>query len=93
MRADDIVWPRQVDAAFQDSNKARQESEQARVDAQAYKEKLLTDTGGPQAEDILDRLKQSGLSREQQEELVTGLSGPGSIRDFRGACLPNYGRE
>ena len=75
VRADQIVWPRQVDAAFQDSTKARQESEQARVDARAYKEKLLTDTGGPQAEQILEQLKQPGLSREQQEKLVTGLSG------------------
>ncbi|NLK42454.1 MAG: hypothetical protein GX298_10430 [Planctomycetes bacterium] len=33
VRADRIVWPRQVDAAFQESNRARQESEQVRIDA------------------------------------------------------------
>lgn len=75
VRADQIVWPRQVDAAFQASTKARQESEQMRVDARAYKEKLLTDTGGPQAEEILEKLKQPALTQPQQEELVTHLSG------------------
>ena len=75
VQADQIIWPRQVDAAFQDSTKARQESEQMRVDARAYKEKLLTDTGGPQAEAILEQLKQSDLSQEAQIELVAGLSG------------------
>lgn len=75
MQADQIIWPRQVDAAFQDSIKARQESEQARVDARAYYEKLLTDTGGPQAEAILQQLKKSDLSQEEQIELVAGLSG------------------
>jgi membrane protease subunit HflK len=72
---DQIAWPRQVDAAFQASTKARQESEQVRVDAWAYKEAMLTDTGGPGAEDILDRLKQPDLSQEQQEKEVAGLSG------------------
>ncbi len=75
VRADRIVWPRQVDAAFQASTKARQESEQARVDARAYSEKLLTDTAGPNAEAILKKLKKPGLSQDQQEELVAGLSG------------------
>ncbi|MHC4551194.1 MAG: protease modulator HflK [Planctomycetota bacterium] len=75
VRADEIVWPRQVDAAFQDSTKARQESEQMRVDARAYKEKLMTDTGGPQAEEILEKLKQTDLTQDQQEKLVAGLSG------------------
>ncbi len=75
VQADQIIWPRQVDAAFQDSTKARQESEQMRVDAKAYKEKMLTDTGGPQAEAILEQLKQSDLSQEEQISLVAGLSG------------------
>lgn len=75
VRADQIVWPRQVDAAFQDSTKAHQQSEQARVDARAYQGKLLTDTGGPNAEEILTKLKQPGLSQDQQEALVAQLSG------------------
>jgi len=75
VRASRIVWPRQVDEAFQASSKARQESEQIRIDASSYREKLLTDTGGSGAEDILERLKQPGLSQSQQEELVAKLSG------------------
>lgn len=73
--ADRIIWPRQVDDAFQASNRARQESEQTRVDARSYKGKLLTDTGGPGAESILEQLKQDALSQEEQEALVAQLSG------------------
>lgn len=75
VRADRITWPRQVDDAFQASNRARQESEQTRVDARSYKEKLLTDTGGPQAEAVLEQLKQGGLTQPEQEALVAQLSG------------------
>ncbi|HPO68873.1 MAG TPA: SPFH domain-containing protein [Anaerohalosphaeraceae bacterium] len=75
VRANRIIWPRQVEEAFQASNKARQESEQARIDARAYKEKKLTDTGGPDAERILELLTQPGLSPQQQEEYVAKLSG------------------
>jgi len=70
-----IVWPRQVDQAFQASTKARQEKDQARTDASSYKDKLLTDTGGAGAEAILEQLKQPGLTQEKQFELVGGLSG------------------
>lgn len=75
VRASRIIWPRQVEEAFQASTKARQESQQARVDARSYKEKLLTDTGGPGAEAILDKLKDAGLAQEEQEALVAQLSG------------------
>ena len=75
VRADRITWPRQVDAAFQASSRARQESQQTLVDARSYKDKLLTDTGGPGAEAILGSLKQPGLTPEQQEDLVKDLSG------------------
>ncbi|MBL7214733.1 MAG: hypothetical protein ISS71_03535 [Phycisphaerae bacterium] len=75
VRADRIIWPRQVDDAFQASNRARQESEQTRVNASSYKETLLTDTGGPGAEVILEQLKQDGLTQDEQEALVANLSG------------------
>ncbi|MCE5186177.1 MAG: hypothetical protein LLF76_08650 [Planctomycetaceae bacterium] len=75
VRTSRIVWPRQVEDAFQASTKASQESEQIRIDAWSYKEKLLTDTAGPGAEAILDKLKQSDLSPEEQELLVAQLSG------------------
>lgn len=75
VRADRIVWPRQVDEAFQASTRARQESDQAKIDALSYKNKLLTDTGGANAEMVLEQLKQPGLSQEQKEQLVVKLSG------------------
>jgi regulator of protease activity HflC (stomatin/prohibitin superfamily) len=46
-----------------------------RIDAASYKDQLLTDTGGPAAETVLDKLKQPELSRADQETLVTQLSG------------------
>jgi regulator of protease activity HflC (stomatin/prohibitin superfamily) len=70
-----IVWPRQVEEAFQASTKARQEKDQARTDASSYKDKLLTDTGGANAEEILEQLKQPGLSQDEKEQLVAKLSG------------------
>jgi membrane protease subunit HflK len=75
VRADRIVWPRQVDEAFQASNRARQESEQARIDAASFKDRILTDTGGPGAEQVLTRLQQEQLSQQEQEELVAKLAG------------------
>ena len=75
VRASEIIWPRQVDQAFQASSKARQESEQIKIDAASYKEQMLTDTGGSDAESILEQLKQPGLTQDQQYELVSKLSG------------------
>lgn len=75
VRASRIVWPRQVDEAFQASSKARQESEQIRIEASSYKEKLLTDTGGADAEAILEKMNRPNLSQVQQEQYVAKLSG------------------
>ncbi len=75
VRADRIIWPRQVDNAFQASNRARQESEQARIDAASYKERLLTDVGGPLAEDVLRKLRDSDMSDQEQEQQIRLLSG------------------
>ena len=76
VRVDEIVWPRQVNEAFQAANKAHQKSEQARINASSFRDKLLTDTGGADAEMVLEQLKQPGLSLEEQKSLVkTKLSG------------------
>jgi membrane protease subunit HflK len=75
VRADRIVWPRQVDEAFQASNRARQQSDQARIDAISEREKMLTGAGGPNAETVLAKLKQENLSQTEQEELVAQLAG------------------
>lgn len=75
VRADRIVWPRQVDSAFQASIEASQQSKTAVTEASAYKDKLLTDTAGPLAEQLLEKFKQPGLTQEQKEELVAQMKG------------------
>lgn len=75
VRANPIVWPRQVDKEFQDSTVASQEKKKALDEANAYKTTMLTNTGGPLAEDILEKLKQPDLPQKQQEAEVEKLSG------------------
>jgi membrane protease subunit HflK len=72
VRADRIVWPRQVDAAFEASIQASQQSKTAMTEASSFKDKLLTDTAGPQAEPLLEKIKQPGLTQLQKEQ-VQGL--------------------
>jgi membrane protease subunit HflK len=73
--AERIIWPRQVDDAFQASIQASQQSKTAITDAYSFKEKLLTDTAGPDAEKLLEKLRQSGLTQVQKEELVAQMKG------------------
>jgi membrane protease subunit HflK len=75
VRADRIVWPRQVNDAFEASIQASQQGKTAITDAHAFKEKMLTDTAGPDAENLLEKLKQSGLTQLQKEELVARMKG------------------
>ncbi|NLW83419.1 MAG: protease modulator HflK [Phycisphaerae bacterium] len=75
VRADRIVWPRQVDEAFQASNRARQERSQMETEARSYQERLLTETGGPGAERVLRTLRDANLTQEQQAEEVAKLTG------------------
>ncbi|MEN6307070.1 MAG: protease modulator HflK [Anaerohalosphaeraceae bacterium] len=84
--AERIVWPRQVDDAFQASIQAGQQSKTAVTDAYAYKEKLLTDTAGPEAEVLLEKIKQPNLTQAQKEELVARMKGQvqGLISESRG---------
>lgn len=73
--AERIVWPRQVEDAFQASIQAGQQSKTAVTDAYAFKEKLLTDTAGTEAETLLEKIKQPGLDQTQKEELVAQMKG------------------
>jgi modulator of FtsH protease HflK len=75
VRADRIVWPRQVDSAFQASIEASQQSKTAVTNASSFKDKLLTDTAGSQAELLLEKIKQPGLDQQQKEELVAQMKG------------------
>jgi len=68
-------WPLQVDDAFQASSQAINKSEQAIIDARAYKEKLLTDTAGPRAEEILAALRNESVTDQQQEDYVHQMGG------------------
>jgi membrane protease subunit HflK len=75
VRADRIVWPRQVDDAFQASIQASQQSKTAITEASSFKDKLLTDTAGSQAEQLLEKIKQPDLTQDQKEELVAQMKG------------------
>jgi membrane protease subunit HflK len=75
VRADRIVWPRQVDDAFTASIQAGQQSKTAVTDASAFKDNLLTDTAGPDAETLLAKLREPGLTPQQKEELVAPMKG------------------
>ena len=75
VRADRIVWPRQVDEAFQSSNRARQESAQMVTEARSFKDQMLTDGGGPGAERILERIKTEDLTQAERIGLVGDLAG------------------
>jgi len=75
VRADRIVWPRQVDDAFQASIQASQQSKTVITQASSFKDKLLTDTAGAQAEQLLEKIKQPGLTQPQKEELVAQMKG------------------
>ncbi len=70
-----ITWPRQVDDAFQASNKASQEKQKLITEAKAYSEKTLNEAGGPDAEQTLAALKAEDLSEEQRKSLLSRLSG------------------
>ncbi len=75
VRAERIIWPRQVDDAFQASIQASQQSKTSITDAYSFKEKMLTDTAGPEAEKLLTQLKQPSLAQAQKEELVAQMKG------------------
>ena len=70
-----ITWPRQVDAAFQASNKASQERKKLISEAGAYAEKILNETAGPDAEAILAALKGPETSDEKTKRLLSQLTG------------------
>jgi membrane protease subunit HflK len=70
-----ITWPRQVDAAFQASNKASQERKKLISEAGAYAEKMLNETAGPDAQEILAVLKSPGTSDQEKKRLLSQLTG------------------
>jgi len=70
-----ITWPLQVDAAFQASNKAKQESDRLETEARAYAEKILNEAGSRDADEILAALKEPAISSQRREALLSRLTG------------------
>jgi len=71
----DIIWPRQVDAAFQASITASQESQKAISEAKGYAENTLNETAGPLAEELLAVLAGKTTGEQEKELLWTQLAG------------------
>jgi membrane protease subunit HflK len=71
----DIIWPRQVDAAFQASITASQESQKAISEAKGYAENTLNETAGPIAEELLAVLAGKTTGEQEKELLWTQLAG------------------
>lgn len=75
MVANRISWPRQVNDAFEASNKATQTKEQVISQADGYKKQKLSQAGGPQAGKILAELKKEGLDPAVKQNLLSNLAG------------------
>lgn len=71
----DKTWPRQVEEAFQNSIKARQEREKAISVAKTYAEQTLNKVAGPIAGQLYAALQDETVSDEQQEFLWSQLAG------------------
>lgn len=70
-----ITWPRQVDAAFERANQISQISQKLVTEARGSAEKMLNETGGKNAVEILDELQTDGLDPKRREHLLSRLSG------------------
>jgi membrane protease subunit HflK len=70
-----ITWPRQVDNAFEGASQARNMSDRVVTEARGKAEKLLNETGGKNAVEILEELQIPGLDQQRREQLLSRLSG------------------
>jgi len=71
-----ITWPRQVSREFNDSVGAQNRRPQVRLQAESYRDRVMSEAGGAKAEEILSRLKalheaekDANLIAEQREEI------------------------
>ncbi len=72
----DITWPRQVSREFNDSVGARNRRKQVMVEAESYRDRILSEAGGAKAAEVLarlkamhDTLKDDALTDEQRQEI------------------------
>ncbi len=70
-----ITWPRQVNDAFLQSNRASQQRQQMIDQAKGDASKLLNEAGGAKASEVLDKMKSPSLSDAQREQLCSELAG------------------
>ncbi len=70
-----ISWPRQVNDAFEDSNRASQNKQKQVSEADGYARKLLSEAGGPDAAKLLAGLKKEGISEEEKADLLSQVAG------------------
>ncbi|MHC4131419.1 MAG: protease modulator HflK [Planctomycetota bacterium] len=72
----DIRWPRQVDAAFQATIRARQASDEIKQQAMGYAENTLSEAAGPVAHDLISVInKEKEISPEQEDYLWSRAAG------------------
>jgi modulator of FtsH protease HflK len=70
-----ITWPRQVDDAFQRLINASQESDTKIISAKREATRILNETGGANAEQVLEELKKGELDAAGKEKLLSRLAG------------------
>jgi membrane protease subunit HflK len=82
----DITWPRQVGEAFQASLTATQNKQKTISEAKLNAEKILNETGGPAAGELLASLHDSSYDSQKQEQLWEQVAGRAQeqIADSRG---------
>jgi len=71
----DVTWPRQAADAFAASVKASQLSQRIAEEAQTEAEKMLNETAGPVAEQLLAALTDENTIEDQKEQLWADLAG------------------
>ena len=70
-----ITWPRQVNEAFLESNRATQQKQQLIDQSKGYASKLLNESGGSKALQVLEKMKSPSMTDAQREQLCSELAG------------------
>jgi len=80
VQMDNVTWPRQVDNVFLNSIRARQESDRIVEQARADAEKLLNETAGSVATELIAALEDENTPAEKLEFLWSRLAGKAQER-------------